>query len=81
MSDYRDEDAESDEIDETTGRNLEIRIKKLVAHDNDIKQIDIRVGTCTTETVHPDQAKKQIDRKRLSIPRNAKNYDTKSNMY
>jgi len=37
MSDYRDEDAESDEIDETTGRNLEIRIKKLIAHDNNIK--------------------------------------------
>jgi len=37
MSDYKDEDAESDEIDETIGRNLEIRVKKLIAHDNNIK--------------------------------------------
>ncbi len=59
MSDYRDEDAESDEIDETAGvRNLEIRVKKLIAHDNNIKQIDIKVIRCTTESVHPEHAKR-----------------------
>ncbi len=58
ISDYRDEDAESDEIDEITGRNLDIRIKKLVTHDNYIKQIDIRVGKCTTETIPPDLARR-----------------------
>ena len=58
MSDYKDEDAESDEIDETIGRNLEIRVKKLIAHDNNIKQIDIKVGKYTTESVHPDHGRR-----------------------
>ena len=54
LSDYRDEDAESDEIDEIAGRNLEIRIKKLVTHDNCIRQIDVRIGKCITESNPPD---------------------------
>jgi hypothetical protein len=44
LSDYKDEDAESDEVDEIAGRNLEIRVKRLVAHDNNIKYIDIKTA-------------------------------------
>jgi hypothetical protein len=62
LSDYRDEDAESDEIDEIAGRNLEIRIKKLVAHDNCIKQIDYKVAKCATVSIPPDEPRRQIDR-------------------
>lgn len=40
LSDYKDEDAESDEVDEVAGRSLQIRIKKLVAHDMNIRLLD-----------------------------------------
>lgn len=40
MSEYRDENAESDEVDEIPGKSLEIRVKKLQTHQMDIKEID-----------------------------------------
>jgi hypothetical protein len=32
LSEYRDENAESDEVDEIPGKSLDIRIKKLKTH-------------------------------------------------
>lgn len=40
LSEYRDENAESDEVDEIPGKSLEIRVKKLQTHQMNIKEID-----------------------------------------
>ena len=37
LSEYRDENAEPDEVDESYGKPLEIRVKRINAHEMDIK--------------------------------------------
>ncbi len=44
LSEYRDENAESDEVDEIIGKSLEIRVKKMIAHEMDIKIIDLKLN-------------------------------------
>lgn len=48
MSEYRDENAEPEEVDENQGKPLEIRVKRLVAHDMDIKQVSKKHMRCRT---------------------------------
>jgi hypothetical protein len=40
MSEYRDENAEPDEVDENGGNPIKIKVKKLQAHEMNIKKID-----------------------------------------
>lgn len=40
MSEYRDENAEPDEVDENGGAPIKIKVKKLQTHEMNIKKID-----------------------------------------
>lgn len=45
LSEYRDENAEPDEVDENSGKPIVIKVNKLHAHEMNIKQID-KVHRC-----------------------------------
>lgn len=50
LSEYRDENAEPDEVDENSGNPIVIKVKKLHAHEMNIKQID-KVHRCQTQAI------------------------------
>ena len=54
LSEYRDENAESDEVDEIPGKSLDIRIKKLKTHQMNIKEIDMKMEIQTQKLNNKD---------------------------
>lgn len=56
LSEYRDENAEPDEVDECPSgatATLEHKVKKLRTHENNIKQID-KMLRCQTQAINLD---------------------------